>query len=178
MNLVGVRTLLRSSMNLVDVRTLLRSTLPVAGILLFWGVIGQLLPLSAATTGARIGGILMATLYVVAIATPRHVHTIESVEHTGIRGVALENIRVAVAASSWFLVAFANWILLVPFANNGWYGRLITTVAREGITLATYAFVGTGVLTVVLYVVSASSAYVGTHETDSYYSSTAPKSND
>ncbi|WP_247003696.1 hypothetical protein [Halosolutus gelatinilyticus] len=164
-----------------SISMLLRSTFPVAGILLFWGLVGQLLPLSAATTGARIGGILMATLYVFAIATSRHAHTTESAEHTGIHGVARENVRVAVAASSWFLVAFVCWFISVPLEqtpNNWWFGRLVTAVATEGITVATYAFVGTGVLTVVLYVVSASSAYVGSHGSNGYYSSTASKSDD
>lgn len=134
---------------------LLRESSPVAVILLFWVALASLAT-STIATGLLGAGLIMALLYTivrgVALAETRQAAS----QPDDLSGILLENVRVALPAGVWFLVArlvsLLEWLLVTAGVPSS-----VTSLVAD----APFAFVGAGVAVVLLYAISTGLTRVG-----------------
>jgi hypothetical protein len=142
-------------MKKTSTRTLFSESVPIATILLFWGVLAAIVPVSAVATGMQAAGFLMALLYVVAKGRTLATGVPETTHEPDVASVLGENLRVAVGAGSWFALAIGIWFLTIPFTGGldvAWAPSGLGYAIGELANLLTGVFAGTGVFTVGLYV--------------------------
>ena len=132
----------------LDTRDLLRESTPVAIILLFWVVLSSVVIHSIANDLLR-AGVIMALLYtVVRGVTLARTHQPTS-QPDDLEGILRENVRVALPAGVWFLVAHLVYFIETLWDRFGIPGSV--TFAAEGLE---FIFIGAGVAVVLLYAIS------------------------
>lgn len=131
----------------LDTRRLVQESAPVAVILLFWVGIA-ILARPVIETGLLRAGIIMALLYTVVRGLTIAKTQPLTEQPDDVSGILRENVRVALPAGVWFVIAHA--IFFVEYIGDTFGLPLSTSWADE----LAFVFVGAGVAAVLLYAIS------------------------
>lgn len=133
----------------IDTSRLLRESAPVAAVVGFWVVLSWFGREAGIATGIRYAGVVMALLYTVVRGVRLAETTAQTPVPDDVGELLRENLRVAVPAGLWFLVA-----MLVGFAAELWNQLVHFGLFSSPADSLSFVFTATGVLTVVLYAVA------------------------
>lgn len=127
---------------------LIRESAPVAVIILFWVIISSFVrPVIA--TGLLRAGIIMALLYTVVRGLTIAKTSPRTEQPTDIVGILGENLRAALPAGVWFLLAHAIFVVEHIWDTYGIPG--VGSSPAEGLA---FVFIGAGVAAILLYALS------------------------